>query len=156
MTKVFKNLDELDNHWWWGPTGCGKSSGVRRLWPDHYEKDPDSIWFTGYKGEDTIIIDDFEPVNRKMSGFLKRLADHYPTIVRTHGLQIRVRPARIVITSNFHPNEIWSGKYLEAIVRRFKIREITGLSDSGYDAAKHMSELEISDQKGASDSAKAS
>ena len=142
-TKKFENLAELDNWWFWGPPGCGKSSTARRLWPDHYCKDPDSIWFTGYKDEPTIIIDDFEPVNKKMSGFLKRLADHYPLVVRVHGLQTRIRPVRIVITSNFEPKEIWSGKYLEAIERRFKIREMSSDDNSHYSLQDHMSEMKI-------------
>lgn len=121
ITATFTDLTSLDNHWFYGEPGVGKSKRARQLYPNAYIKDPDSIWFTGYNGEIAIIIDDFEPVNRKQSGLLKRLADHYPTVVRVHGSQVKIRPAHIIITSNFHPNEIWEGKYLEPILRRFKV-----------------------------------
>ncbi len=121
VTTKHPDLEKLDNHWIHGEPGVGKSKMARERWPNHYNKSPDDNWFTGYNGEDTILIDDFEPVNRKQTGLLKRLADHYSTVVRVHGLQISIRPKQIVITSNFRPNEIWEGSYLAAIERRFTI-----------------------------------
>lgn len=50
VTTKFQDLEALDNHWYVGPPGTGKSRAARANFPDHYIKDPDSFWFTGYNG----------------------------------------------------------------------------------------------------------
>jgi len=65
VTIKHPDLERLDNHWIFGEPGVGKSRMARQRWPSFYNKSPDDHWFTGYNGEDTIIIDDFEPVNKK-------------------------------------------------------------------------------------------
>lgn len=119
-------LDTLDNYWIYGPSGTGKSLSSRRRFPDHYVKSADTEWFTGYNGQTTIIWDDFEPFNKSFSGLLKRAADHYPFQARVHGNLALIRPKRIVITSNYHPSQIWQdSQQLEPILRRFKVHQLT-------------------------------
>lgn len=130
ITSKVEPVSILSNYWFYGKTGTGKSLEARKRFPDHFAKDPDSIWFTGYSGQKTIIIDDFEPVNKKQSGLLKRLADHYPAVVRVHGLQVIIRPVHVVVTSNFHPSEIWDEPYLSALLRRFTLERFLSLESS--------------------------
>lgn len=41
----------LDNYWFYGRTGSGKSTCARARWGESlYLKSPDSEWFTGYDG----------------------------------------------------------------------------------------------------------
>ena len=77
---------------------------------DAYIKDANTEWFTGYHNQRVIIIDDFEPWNKNQSGWLKRLADHYPFMARVHGGQVLIRPAQTIVTSNYHPDQIWEGQ----------------------------------------------
>lgn len=55
---------------------------------------------------------------------MKRWADHYPFPIDVKYASNNIRPKRIVITSNYHPKELFSGEDLEAILRRFKVRHI--------------------------------
>lgn len=114
-------LDKLDNHWIWGPSGSGKSSGARTRWPDLYNK-PLNKWWCDYQGEATVLLDDLGKDRLVLGTHLKQWADHYPFTAETKGGGVRIRPERIVVTSNYHPNEIFQDQTtIEAITRRFQI-----------------------------------
>lgn len=70
-----------------------------------------------------MLLDDFGLEHHVLGHHLKRWADHYPFKVEIKGLTSNARPVRIVVTSNYHPKDIWGEKPqdLEAIVRRFNI-----------------------------------
>lgn len=65
VTMRHPDLEALDNHWIYGDAGVGKSRMARQRWPNFYTKSPDDHWFTGYNGEETILIDDFDEYNKK-------------------------------------------------------------------------------------------
>lgn len=89
----------------WGPTGTGKSRFAHESAPDAYtlslSRSTDKVWFDGYMGEETVIIDDFRgeiPI-----AFLLRLLDRYPMRVEPKGDSIPLCATRWIITSNFPP-----------------------------------------------------
>ena len=121
VTEKPSPLDKLDNYWYLGPTGTGKSRAVRARWPNLYNK-PLNKWWCSYQGEDTVLLDDYGKDHAILGNHLKNWADHYPFIAETKGAGQTIRPKRIVVTSNYHPDDIWQDKQmLEPILRRFKI-----------------------------------
>ena len=44
----------------WGPSGTGKSRFVAARWPDAFWKAPESKWWDGYSGQETVVLDDFK------------------------------------------------------------------------------------------------
>lgn len=114
------DLDELDNYWFYGPPGTGKSRGARTRWPGIYNK-PLNKWWCDYKGEETILLDDFSKEHKVLGPHLKNWADHYAFVAETKGGGVTIRPKRFVITSNYTPEEIFEDQVTcEAIRRRFK------------------------------------
>lgn len=60
MKKEVTSEDVLCSEWHWGPTGTGKSRSVRTKYPDAFIKSND-IWWDGYSGEETVIIEEMGP-----------------------------------------------------------------------------------------------
>lgn len=94
---------------YWGPSGSGKTRKA-------YESDlPEniymlskgdsnqSVWWDGYNGQPTIIIDDF--YGWLPWTFMLRLLDRYPFQVQPKGSSLEFVSKNIYITSNQHPNE---------------------------------------------------
>ena len=101
-------LDNLDNTWIFGPSGTGKSLYIHRKYPGGFKKEF-SKWWDGYQEDNeahqTVILDDLHPKwNEKER--LKNWADHYPFVAEIKGGSMLIRPARIVVTSNYHPREV--------------------------------------------------
>lgn len=127
VTHKPSDLDKLDNYWICGPTGTGKSLGVRNKFPGLYNK-PLNKWWCSYAGEDTVLLDDFGKDHACLGNHLKNWADHYAFVGEKKGGSETIRPRRIVVTSNYIPEEIWEDKgMLEPIMRRFKV--IVALKD---------------------------
>jgi len=115
-------LEVLDNEWWYGPTGTGKSRKAFETYPDAYRKDPKERWWDGYSGEEVVIVDDFDKFQVSQGGDMKRWMDHYPFLAPIKGGYMKVRPKKIIVTSNYHPSEIWDDDQTrEPIMRRVKI-----------------------------------
>lgn len=115
-------LDILENEWWFGPTGTGKS---RRLWnhyPDHYQKSLNK-WWDGYNGEETVAIEEWAPKNEVTASFLKIWSDRYPFTAEIKGGTLqKIRPKRIIVLSNYSIDECFSNEQdLGPIKRRFKV-----------------------------------
>jgi hypothetical protein len=120
-------LDTLDNHWFYGASGTGKSKEARDKYPSAYIK-MNNKWWDGYKGEEHVIIDDFDKYDVAMSGHLKRWCDHYPFPAEFKGGTQLIRPKVIIVTSNYTPEEIWEDENtLGPINRRFKKTRFTNI-----------------------------
>lgn len=113
---------DLDHEWWYGPPGTGKTSKVHADYPDLFIKDPKERWWCSYVGQDVVLIDDFDKYQLAMAGDIKRWLDRYPFQAPVKGGYQLIRPRKIIITSNYHPDEIWEDVVTqEAIKRRVKI-----------------------------------
>jgi len=113
---------EMRHEWYYGKSGTGKSRKAREENPGAYIKDPETKWWHGYAGEEVAIIDDFDKFQIKMGGYIKRWSDRYAFTAESKGGQIMIPPLKIIITSQYRPEQIWDDpETLDAIKRRFKL-----------------------------------
>ena len=113
-----------DNLWVYGEPETGKSKYARSL-GTCYDKSCNK-WWMHYRGDDEyeiVLIDDFSKCHRCLGYYMKRWLDifSFPSEDKNGGKNIR--PKRFVITSNYHPSEIFyeDPVLAEAICRRVRI-----------------------------------
>lgn len=115
-------------HWWFGPTGTGKSRTAYELWPAAYWK-MNSKWWDAYSGETHVIMDDFRPSADLPFNMMLRILDRYPLRVEAKGTSFPLSATNFLITTTKRPELLWEGKTDEAInqlLRRITtIREFT-------------------------------
>lgn len=116
------SIDTLDNMWICGPTGCGKTSGVLTEHPGAYLKTANK-WWDGYQGEETVLIDDLDESHKCLIHHLKIWGDHKPFLAETKGGMIKIRPKRIICTSNVRLSEFAEGEHLTALQRRYVVKD---------------------------------
>jgi len=118
----------MDNEWIYGRPGIGKTRGVLERFPDAYEKDKSKYW-NGYTDQETVLIDDLEQDEKFMLGQLKKICQEKPFMAEDKFGQLRpVRPKKIIVTSNFHFDQIWTQPLdIEALARRFKVTHLVSL-----------------------------
>lgn len=123
--ELSKNIPQWvphDSTWVWGKSGTGKSRWARETYPGAYIKAPNK-WWDGYKYEDTVIIEDLDKPTIDKENFqqyLKLWTDHYPFQAESKGSMRKIRPARIIVTSQYPIDQIIiDPETLTAIQRRF-------------------------------------
>lgn len=117
---VPKKLDFMDNLWYYGPPGTGKTTKAYEEFPDAYIKE-NNKWWDGYTNQAVVIIDELELTDTYMAHFLKRWCQPQYFRGETKGGSMMLRPEKVIITSNYTPEEIWKEDPVcaEAVRRRF-------------------------------------
>lgn len=66
-----------------------------------------------------MVIDDLD--SNALGHYLKIWADHYPFMAEYKGGSRLIRPDTIIVTSNYHPDELWTDdkEMATAVKRRF-------------------------------------
>lgn len=94
-----------DVTWIHGGPGVGKSLVVHRREPDLWSGPPANGFYNGYNNQPAVIFDDFRCDDMPLRELL-RILDRYPTNVNTKGGYRLWQPARIYITSCWHPRDV--------------------------------------------------
>jgi len=113
--------NKAPNEWIYGPTGTGKSYEARYNNKGHYLK-MNNKWWDNYDGEEVVLIEDVGLTHLWMGDFLKIWGDRYGFRGEVKHLTTVLRPKKIVVTSNYHPEELWADKnVVDPILRRFNL-----------------------------------
>jgi len=119
---------ELQNEWWCGATGSGKSQKLWREYPAHFQKELNK-WWCGYRGEEVVAIEEWSPKNECTGSQLKIWADRYPFTGQIKGGSLKkIRPKKIIVLSNYTIEQCFpSPEDHLPLKRRFKVTNFFSL-----------------------------
>lgn len=101
-----KRMWKPNVQWFWGATGTGKTRSAYELMEDPYTTLDTANWWEGYDAHENVIIDDMRGDFMKYHQLLK-LLDRYPYIVECKGGSRQFLAKNIIITSAYHPKDIF-------------------------------------------------
>ena len=101
------------NVWIWGPAGIGKSTKARTYGTPTFNKGINK-WWDDYKNEPIVIIDDISPEKSQL------LVDHLNKWLDRF-VPISPKDYRLIITSNYSPEQCFHEPDLSAIRRRLTV-----------------------------------
>jgi len=125
------SIPVLDNWWYYGATGTGKSLAARTENPGYYIKNKNK-WWDGYKGQACVIIEEWDPhYSESLGSFLKEWADHHPFCAEIKGGSMCIRPPKLIITSNYSMEDCFKDEtLLLPLQRRFRVKHFSLLTPS--------------------------
>lgn len=101
-----EDLKEMNNLWFWGPTGVGKSRKVHEEYPDAYLKNKEEFW-GGYNFQDVVYLEDIDETWVGVIENLKVWVDYYKFNAKIkHEDPILIRPKQFIATSNYTIREV--------------------------------------------------
>jgi len=116
---------DVEVEYYWGSTGTGKSHAADIKYPDAYWKISSNKWWDGYKGEDTVIIDELSTECISIAKMLTWF-DKYKCSVEVKGGTVGLRATKFIITSNLSVDELLVNEkdaHKAAFKRRVKATE---------------------------------
>ena len=114
--------------WYYGATGTGKTRTAFEELPNAYfNSNSAGRWWSGYDGQEDIIIDDVRPYTVSFKQMLG-ITDRYPFQVEDKGLVREFKGRNIIITAPLPPEKLYSAsgweEKLDQLTRRIdELRE---------------------------------
>ncbi len=136
-----------------GDSGTGKSRMCRDLFPDAYWllHRTGKLWYDGYVGQETIIIDDFGRGSMSFLDF-KLLCDRYPYLAEIKCGRVQILARRVIITSNIAPERFWNWENCGPFAEKAFNRRIDGRWRMGelqtYETVKTALKRKVSEVEG--------
>lgn len=128
---------------YYGPPGSGKTrratedcAGRTAYWLTKPNATNGSLWWDGYTGQNTTVIDEFYGwIPRDL---LQRLVDRTPLTVQVKGGSVQFTSEKVILTSNVHPKYWWKNIGLGAMLRRLQapIGEVVYIGNEQFPTAE--------------------